>query len=161
MSTRRKRRVYLSIAVPFFAIALAAGCTPTAPGVTVSPNTGLTDGQTVTITQSNFLSAVIPRGSTIVPAAWQCRAGVFASSLTFEPGTAGGNALIEQLLENCTHLGKFEFDARSAVFPVTRSFTAAYGAAVDCGTNGCAVAVIGYTGNLNTGGLATTGICFA
>lgn len=131
------------------------------PAASAMPSTGLLDGQSVTLTESGFLS-VASEGGTFVPSAFECQGGVFpASSLV----VISDVALVQQALnQSCVPLGEFALGADTLVVGAARQFTTTNGIAVDCGTapGACALVVGGAaTGQFLGIGIAAAPITFA
>jgi hypothetical protein len=130
--------------VALVAIAAGAGAADD-PSVTVTPSTGLVEGQSVTVVASGFLAAS-SSGGTFVPRAFQC-APQFPVSAVFDPTTA--TTVVDPLLARwCTSLGDFpvtQSTTTSRSVPVTRAFTSPGGESVRCGVapGDCLIVVTG------------------
>jgi hypothetical protein len=103
------------------------------PNLVATPNTGLVDGQTVSLTASGFLS-VSGLPGTFVPTASQC-AAVFPESSIFDITTA--TTVWKPLIDRyCVILGAFpvtQSNVTTLEVTVQSSFTTATGDTIVCG----------------------------
>lgn len=149
-----------TVTAAVFLGAVPAGAQVT-PVVTVSPSSGLVEGQAVSVTSVGFL-AVSSSGGTFVPAAFEC-APAFPPSALYTLETVSG--IVGPLLNQyCTELGQFpvtQSAVTSLVVNVSRAFTSPDGNAVACGAapGDCQIVVIGV--DLPLAGLASAPISFA
>ena len=145
--TRIARRVAaaaLAGAVAMVAVTAGAGAASD-PSVTVTPSTGLVEGQSVTLVANGFLAAS-SSGGTFAPRAFQC-APQFPASAVFDLTTA--TTVVGPLLTRwCTSLGDFpvtQSATTSRTAPVTRAFTSPGGESVRCGAvpGDCLIVAVG------------------
>ena len=161
-ATRAARRIAatgLLAALACAVVATDAGAA-TAPAVTVTPSTGLVDGQSVHVVADGFLSAA-SSGGTFVPSAFEC-ASVFPASAVVDLDTAT-HVISPLLTQYCTALGSFpvtQSSTSSRDVAVVRAFTPSGGSPVTCAAPGaCTIVVVGVQPPF--GALASVPISFA
>lgn len=139
----------------------SAALAQTSPTATATPNTGLVDGQSVTLGESGFLSLSGEPG-TFVPFAFECQGGVFPASSLIDISDL---ALVQQALnQSCVQIGEFDVGADTLVVAVAREFTTTNGVVVNCGVTpgACALVVGGAAEGAFVGiGIAAAPITFA
>ena len=127
---------------------------------TVSPKTGLADGQKVTVNESGFLSINDPRVGEIVPLVYQCRAGVFPLSASYDLMMAN-EVVYPRLQQRCASLGQFQVGVTTQQVAVRRVFRTSAGETVQCGVapGDCVTLIFGVV--LPNAGLVSIPISFA
>jgi hypothetical protein len=156
--------VVLGVAVSILFWAPAAQAQGQGPTLTVTPSTGLVDGQTVTLIETGFFSFSSPRFGTFVPFAYECVAGKFPVSDVVDISELG--FVTQQLNAYCTPHGQFAVGVTTLAVSASRQFTTTSGTPVQCGTSspscvvlaaGAAQSSVGFVGI----GLASAPISFA
>jgi hypothetical protein len=122
--------VVLGVAVSMFLWTPAAQAQTPGPSLTVNPNTGLIDGQTVTLTETGFFSFSSPIG-TFAPFAYECVAGQFPVSDIVPVSDLG--IVTQRLNAFCSPDGQFPVGVPTLAVGAARQFTTTAGTPVQCG----------------------------
>jgi hypothetical protein len=124
--------VVLGVAVCLFLWTPAAQAQGPGPSLTVTPNTGLIDGQTVTLTETGFFS--FSHGATFAPSAYECVAGQFpVGSVGVVLPVSELGTVNQQLSADCTPRGQFPVGVPTLAVGAARQFTTTAGTPVQCG----------------------------
>jgi len=158
---RRLSLLSLALLTATLVLAAPAWAAAPAPSLVATPDTGLTDGATVSLTASGFIAATVS-GGTVVPQALEC-ANQFPASAVFDLQTALD--VVSPLLDQyCAGLGTFpvsETGTTSRDVAVHRSFTTVDGTTVTCGATDGDCLVVATGAVPGAGALASAPISFA